>query len=116
MAREPYSLTIRDGPRVSRSGHESLEDAIAALRAGVEGIRAEGGLPPVKMLREYQPGQRVKARLEISTGKVFRRREAGVDLMGDGTVVPYRGGTFRKHLDPPDGVSYDDAVAEALRE
>jgi hypothetical protein len=116
VARPPYTLTIRNGPRVSRSGHESLGQAVAALRAGVEEVRAEGGLPPVKMLREYQPGQRVKARFEISTGKVFRRREAGVDLMGDGTVVPYRGGTFRKHLDPPDGTSYDDAVIEALRE
>jgi len=111
-----YRLTIRNGPRVTRTDHDSLEEALAALRAGVEAIRAEGNLPTVKMLREFQPGQRVKARLEISTGKVFRRREAGVDLMGDGAVVPYRGGAFKSHLDPPDGIAYDDAVADALRE
>jgi hypothetical protein len=116
MAQAPYVLTIRDGPRVTRSKYESIEQAVAALRARVEQIRTEGDLPPVKMLREFQPGQQVKARLEISTGKVFRRREVGVDLMGDGAVVPYRGGIFKSHLDPPDGVSYDDAVAEALRE
>lgn len=109
-----FKLTIRNGPRVERTDHASLSAAIEAMRAAVEEIRGEGGLPAVKMLREFSPGQRVKARVEISTGGLLRRREAGVDVMGDGSVVPYEGSVFKRHLDPPEGVRYEDAVGEAL--
>lgn len=110
-----FTLTIREGPRVERERHDSLDAAIAALSRRVEELRASGDLPTVKMLREFGPERRVKARLEIAAGRRFRRREAGVDVMGDGAVVPYRGGTFKRHLDPPEGVSYSDALSEALR-
>jgi hypothetical protein len=111
-----FKLTIRNGPRVEREQHETLSGAIEALSASVRAIRAEGGLPEVSMLRSFEPGQRVKARLEISTGRLFRRREAGVDVMGDGTVVPYSGGSTREHLDPRESESFEDVVAAALRD
>jgi hypothetical protein len=67
------------------------------------------------MIREYSSEQRVKARLEISAGRMFARREAGVDIMGDGAVVPFSGGTFRKPIADAEG-DYMDALAQALRE
>lgn len=112
----PFTLTVREGGSVDREQHSSLEDVIAALEHRVEALRAAPDLPTVKMLREFSAEQRVRARLEIAAGKRLRRREAGVDVMGDGSVVPYRGGTFKRHLDPPEGVSYSDAVREALGE
>jgi hypothetical protein len=111
-----FTLTIRNGPRVEREGYDDLEAALGGLERGVERAKSEGGLPTVKMLREFTPSQRVKARLEISTGRLLRRREAGVDVMGDGRVVPFRGSTFKRHLDPEPEVRYRDAVGEALRE
>jgi hypothetical protein len=111
-----FTLTIRKGPEVAREQHETLCDAIEALSASVAAVRSEGALPSVTMLRTFEPGQRVRARVEISTGRLFRRREAGVDVMGDGSVVPFSGGSTREHLDPRESESFEDVVAAALRE
>lgn len=108
-----FRLTVRHGPRVDRDEHESLEAAIAALRERAEAIRAEQDLDEIKAFRTYAPESRVKARLEISTGGLFRRRDAGVDVMGDGSLVPYRGGTFRRPLEAEGEEAYA-AVGEAL--
>jgi hypothetical protein len=110
-----YTLTIRNGPRVERDRFDDLDSALDALRDRCEEIRAEGPLPDVSMIREYRSEQRVKARLEISTGRIFGKREAGVDVMGDGAVVPFSGGTFRRPI-PDAEADYKDAIARALRE
>ena len=45
------------------------------------------------MLREFEPAGQVAGRVEISTGGLLRRGEdAGVDVMGDGTLVAFSGG------------------------
>jgi hypothetical protein len=111
-----YKLTVRDGPKVSREKHESLEGAIAALRAHTERIRAEGDLPAVSLFRTYEPGDRVRARLEISAGGVLRSRDAGIDVMGDGGLVPFRGGVFRKQIDRDRGDTAFDAVERVFAE
>jgi hypothetical protein len=66
------------------------------------------------MIRTYEPGQRVKARLEISTGGWLRRNDAGIDVMGDGRLVAYAGGVRRRELEPARGESIYDAVWGAL--
>jgi hypothetical protein len=43
-----------------------------------------------------------------------RRPTAGVDLRGDGTFVPFRGGVVREELDPTDYETPFDAVRETL--
>lgn len=109
-----FKLTIRHGPKVGREKHASLDDAISSMRAHAERIRAEGGLPEVRMFRTYEPGVRVHARLEISSGGPLRGRDAGLDVMGNGALVPFRGGVFRKPIEPADGESVFDAVAAAM--
>ena len=110
-----YKLTVRDGPKVVRDDYDSLDAALEALREWAERIGAEGGLPEVKTLRTYGPEQRVKARIELTSGGTLRRgRTAGVDVMGDGSVVPFAGGMVRKPLEAPAGGSAYDAVAEAM--
>ena len=110
-----YKLTIREGPRVVREQHSSLAAALGALREQAERIRAEGGLDEVRTLRTYGPEQRVKARIEVTSGGTLRRgRTAGVDVMGDGAVVAFAGGVFREELSAPEGGSAYDAVAEAM--
>jgi hypothetical protein len=65
------------------------------------------------MIRTYEPGQRVKARLEISAGRFMRRTDAGLDVMGDGRMVAYAGGIRRRKLEQ--GESPYDAIGDALR-
>ena len=77
-------------------------------------IRQEGPLEEVSAIREYGPGQRVHARLELSAGGLLRRRAAGMDLMGDGTLVPFAGVIRKEPLELLAGDSPFDAVREAV--
>jgi hypothetical protein len=103
---------IRHGPRVERQKFEDLDTALAAMERRAGEIRAEGPLQEINALRDYSPAAQVRARLELSSGGPLRGREAGVDLMGDGTLVPYVGVIRKRRLDPGDGPF--DAVREAL--
>lgn len=109
-----FKLTIRHGSKVKRESYGTLGEATAALQERAEAIRADGGLPEVSAFRTYAPSARIHARLEISTGGALRGRDAGIDVMGDGVLVPYRGGIARKPIVAADGQSPFDAVAEAL--
>jgi hypothetical protein len=110
-----YRLTVRHGPKVERESFDSLDEAITAMQRRAAEIRGEGPLAGVKALREYEPGERVHARLELSTGGVLRGREAGVDVMGDGALVPYTGVVRKRKLEPGDRETAFEAVRGALR-
>jgi hypothetical protein len=109
-----YRLTVRHGPKVERESFETLDDAVKALERRAEEVRREGPLAGVNALRDYGPGQRVHARLELSTGGLLRGREAGLDVMGDGALVPYTGVVRKRRLEPSGDESAFDAVREAL--
>jgi hypothetical protein len=109
-----YRLTIRHGPTVERETFEELDDAIVELQRRVREIRGEGPLGDMNALRDYEPGQRVHARLELSTRGLLRGREVGIDVMGDGSLVPYEGVVRKRRLEPPAGETPFDAVREAL--
>jgi len=84
------------------------------MRERVGAIRARGGLDPAQGFREYEPGERVEARLELATGSWRRGRAAGVDVMGDGSLVPYAGAIHKRRLEPGRGRDAFDAVHEAM--
>lgn len=105
---------MRRGSAVKRESFADLEQALAALTAAAEETRAAGGLEGVTMLRDFEPGDRVAARIEISTGGWLRSTDAGVDVMGDGRVVPYSGGVRRRELEPLPGESPFEVVRRAL--
>jgi hypothetical protein len=109
-----YTLVVRHRSAVDRMQLESLDDAIEELRRRAETIRSEGPLRKVSALRDFEPGQQVHARLEISSGGILRGRDAGIDVMGDGRLVPYSGGIRRTELDLRRGQNPFDAVGEAL--
>lgn len=109
-----WTLTVRHGPRVERERFEVLDEAIAALRRRVREIQAEGGLGPVEGFREYEPEERVQARLELSARGWLRGREAGIDVMGDGALVPYAGAVRKRRLEPERDEDSFDAVRSAL--
>jgi hypothetical protein len=109
-----YRLTVRHGSTVRRGSYESLDAAVAAMSAAAEQVRAQGPLEAVSGLREFEPGERVAARLELSTGGWLRGREAGVDVMGDGTIVPFAGALRRRQLEPEAGESAFEVVRGEL--
>ena len=101
-----WRLTVRHGSQVERERYETLEEALAELERRAERIRVGGGLEEASMLRTYAPGEQVEARLELTGAGLVRRPEAGLDVMGDGALVPYRGAIFKRRLEPCDGSPY----------
>jgi hypothetical protein len=109
-----WRLTVRHGPDVARDNFEDLAEALEELRRRAEEVRAERPLEKVASLRDFEPSAQVHARLEISTGGLLRRRDAGVDVMGDGSLVPFAGGVRRRPLEVSDGQSPYEAIGAAL--
>ena len=106
-----WKVTVRKGSNVGREKFDSLDEAIDDARRRVEEIQREGGLPTISAFRTHTPDQRVHGRIEISGPGFLRSREGGIDVMGDGTAIPYAG-AIRK--EPIDAGSLDEAF-ERLR-
>jgi hypothetical protein len=109
-----WKLTVRHGSDVSREQFSELGDAVAAAERIAARIQAEGGVKDVSMLRDFSPHDQVHARLEISGKRLLRPPTAGVDVRGDGTVVPYQGAIRRSELESVPGESPWSAVRAAL--
>jgi hypothetical protein len=77
-------------------------------------VRADGGLGPVSVIRDFEPGDRVAARIEIARGGILRGTSAGVDVMGDGTLVPFAGSVGRRQLDAASGGDAFEVVKREL--
>lgn len=110
-----WTLTLRHGPRVERLRFTQLDEGVAELERQLEAVRVEGRLAPAKMFRQYEPGERVHARGELSRGGFLRSVSAGVDLMGDGSLVAFEGSMRRRPLEVEDAASPYEAVRDALQ-
>ena len=79
-------------------------------------MRREGGLAEISAFREYAPGQRVQARIEVSGPGLFRRRGGRDRRDGRRDAGRLRRASIRKQ---PLGAACDDdafdASAQALR-
>ena len=105
-------MTVRHGSDVGRERFQTLDEALAEARERVDRVRRTGRLDEISAFRTYEPGERVQARVEISGPGLLRTAKAGIDVMGDGTLVPYRGAIRKRRLQAD---SLDQAV-EGLRE
>jgi hypothetical protein len=114
VARPRWKLTIRSGSEVEHASFEALDHAVAAMRERALEIRAQGPVKPASMLRDYTPGEQIQARLQLKGRGLLRAPVAGVDVRGDGTFVPYRGGVGREELDPSQHETPFDLVRETL--
>jgi hypothetical protein len=99
---------------VSHESFDRLEEAVAAMRERALGIRAEGPVQGVSVLRDFGPETQVHARLQLTGKGWLRKPVAGVDVRGDGTFMPYRGGVRREELDPSKHGTPFDLVRETL--
>lgn len=84
------------------------------MRERALAIRAEGPVQGVSSLRDYGPAQQVHARLQLSGKGWLRKPVAGIDVRGDGTFMPYRGGVRREELDPSKHETPFELVRETL--
>jgi hypothetical protein len=114
VPRPRWKLTVRHGSDVDHESFEDLATAVAAMRERALAIRSEGPVRPVRSLRDYDPGDQVHARLQLSTGGLFKKSVAGIDVRGDGTFVPFKGGVVREELDPTHHDTPFDLVRETL--
>jgi hypothetical protein len=106
-----WKVTVRHGSRVGRERFDSLDEAIAEVRRRVDEVRREDRLPPIRSIRDFAPGQRVQARIEISGPGLIRSPEGGIDVMGDGHAIAYTG-TIRKEAIEADSL---ESALERLR-
>ena len=109
-----WKLTVRAGSEVSHQKFDELDAAVATMRERAMEIRAQAAPKTASMLRTFKPEQQVRARLQIAGRGLFGKPVAGVDVRGDGTFVPYRGGMSREELDPSRHKTPFDAVRETL--
>jgi hypothetical protein len=114
VARPKWKLTVRNGPEVEHASFDDLGDAVAAMRGRAMEIRSEGPARAVRSLRDFEPGDQVRARLQLTGRGLLRKPTAGIDVRGDGTFVPYRGGVGRAELDPADHETPFELVRETL--
>jgi hypothetical protein len=109
-----WKLTVRNGSDVDHAEFDDLGEAVAAMRERALAIRAEGPARPVRSLRDFEPKDQVRARLQLSGGRLFRKSVAGIDVRGDGTFMPFKGGVVREELDPSGHDTPFDLVRETL--
>lgn len=114
MARSSFKLTVRAGADVDHAKFDDLDEAVAAMREWALKVRAEGPPKTAKLVKTFEPKDQVQARLELSTGGLFRRTVAGIDVRGDGTFMPFAGGVRREELDPTAHDTPFDLVRETL--
>ncbi|HEU4392802.1 MAG TPA: hypothetical protein VFR04_04090 [Solirubrobacterales bacterium] len=114
MARSRWKLTVRSGSSVEQAGFDDLDSAIAAMRERALGIRAGARPKTASLLGTYTPADQVQARLQLQGRGLLSKPTAGIDVRGDGTFVPYRGGVGREELDPSAHETPFDLVRETL--
>ena len=105
---------MRHGSEVDHVGFDDLGEAVAAMRERALAIRAQGPVDSASFIRDYAPADQVQARLQLKGKGLLRKPVAGVDVRGDGTFVPYRGGVGREEMDPSAHDTPFDLVRETL--
>jgi hypothetical protein len=110
----PYTLTIRQGSKVTRERYTDLGAAVGAveergreLERGAD-ARAVGG----SFIRRIEPVQQVVARLELKGPSGMR---AGVDVRGDGSSEAFTGRVRRRLVEQRKGEDAYGALRRALK-
>jgi hypothetical protein len=109
-------LTVRNGADVSQAGFDDLGEAVAAMREQALEIRSQAPPKTASLLRDFTPAQQVTGRLQLTGKGLFGKPVAGVDVRGDGTFVPFRGGVKREELDPSGHETPFHLVRETLEQ
>jgi hypothetical protein len=109
-------MKVRRGPQVERARFESLEEALDELENRTRRLAMGPKREAVDLhVRRYEPPDLVVARAEISgPQRLSPDVHAGVDLLGDGSVVAWTGRVRRQAVEPAGNESPYDALRRAL--
>ena len=112
MSRGAWELTVRDGPRVERQQHATVEDALAALEERAEALSGGTRREEVRFFaRRIDPAAQVAVRLEVSGPRGVR---GGVDLRGDGSAEAFTGRWRRELVEQRRGETAAAALKRVL--
>ena len=109
----PYTLTIRQGPKVIRERYAELDAAVGAVEERGRELERGAYSRPVggSLIRRIEPVQQVVARLEL---RGPGRLRAGVDVRGDGSSEAYTGRVRRRLVEQKAGEDAYGALRRAL--
>jgi hypothetical protein len=112
-----WRLTVRDGSRVERFRHETLDEALADLRSRVKQLEPRARRDEVTFLRrKIEPVSQVAARIEVAGPQRFVPAvQGGLDLRGDGSSEAYTGRLRRRLIEPKKGENALAALTRTLR-
>jgi hypothetical protein len=112
-----WRLTVRDGSRVERFRHETLDAALADLRSRVDELQPRARRDEVTFLsRKIEPVSQVAARIEIAGPQRFVPAvQGGLDLRGDGSSEAYTGRLRRRLIEPKKREDATAALTRTLR-
>jgi hypothetical protein len=110
----PYTLTIRQGPKVIRERYAKLDEAVGAVEEHGRELERGADARPVggSLIRRIEPVQQVVARLEL---RGPGRLRAGVDVRGDGSSEAYTGRVRRRLVEQRSGEDAYGALRRKLR-
>lgn len=111
-----YTVKIRVGPKVRRSRHGALADAIDVLETELTTLGPSGRRATRRALtREYEPATQVAARGELTgPSRLAPRVRAGADVRGDGSIEIYQGRINREIIERRRGEDPFDALRRTL--
>jgi hypothetical protein len=109
----PFTLTIRQGPKVVRERFTDLAAALSAMEEHGCRLERRADARPVggRMVRRFEPVQQVVGRVEL---KGPGRLRAGVDVRGDGSSEAFTGRVRRKLVEQRRRESPYDALRRVL--
>jgi hypothetical protein len=110
----PYTLTIRQGPKVTRERFTDLGAALSAVEARGRQLEDGADAQPAggTLIRRIEPVQQVIGRIELAGPDRLR---AGIDVRGDGSSEAFTGRLRRRLVEQRRGESAYDALRRALR-
>jgi len=111
-----YRLLVREGPRVARARHHSLNAALEDLAAHVSRLSEQSPREAIDLpTRRFEPIAQVVARAELSgPQRLMPRVRAGIDVRGDGSAEAWMGRTSRQVIVQEDGESPLAALRRVL--
>ena len=113
----PWKLTVRAGPRVERSRHEELADALAALERRATELSKDAPRDAVDVrFKRFESVERVIARIELAgPDRLLPSVRAGIDVRGDGSTEAYLGRVRREVVEQRKGETAYRALRRVLK-
>jgi plasmid stabilization system protein ParE len=111
-----YRLLVREGPRVTRARHDSLDTALEDLAAHLSRLSEQSPREAIDLpTRSFEPIAQVVARAELSgPQRLLPRVRAGIDIRGDGSAEAWTGRASRQVVAQADGESAVAALRRVL--